>query len=397
MASHTTNRKEPFMAPGWLADAAKKRSGPAPQAFLDRLQYSYEHPAEFKEELREKQIQAGQDPNAFVKLMAEENKATRPVSLDLQPQDASAMTSKETRAGHLQSKESAATIERDNSIKSSLPRWTWTRPQLSVRLTGRITKPTQNRANKAPTQAKSASNRRSRSKSGTASPMDVDPPQTIAESSAAGASRMPESAGSGSTTQSTSQPYPFPARPQLPNWHTSITPRSLELYEKRHRHRPQEIAAIDALKACIERCEKNRLAKDFKDLRDHVHKAEIMLKMDKFKVRKTRILTEDGLPRIFAEAAGFPWDLKADAWHLYQRWVSEDFDNNILRGIVTVKEKDRNGDRLDPTYRNQHPQDPKVFGDNGAVLGQWWPTQLCVVRDGIHGAPQAGKLYFTLF
>jgi uncharacterized protein (UPF0335 family) len=233
--------------------------------------------------------------------------------------------------------------------------------------------------------------------------MEIDQPHPLAESSASGAARMhvsdePESAGSSDTyaaAQPTAQLYPFPARPQLPDWHSSISQQGLMLLGRK-RPRPQALTTIDALKACIGRCEKNGLPKDFKDLRDFVHRAE-MLEMDKFKIRKTRILTGDGLPRIFDEAAGFPWDLKADAWHLYERWIVEDFDNNILRGIVTIKEKDRNGDRLDSTYRNKHPRDPKVFGDNGAALGQWWPTQLCAVRDGIHGAPQAGKLYFILF
>ena len=161
------------------------------------------------------------------------------------------------------------------------------------------------------------------------------------------------------------------------------------------RKRPQELAAIDALKECIRRCEqeknKSKLAKEYNDLRNHVHKAEIKLNMDKFKVRKTRILTEAGLPRIFKEDAHFPADLKADAWNLYERWMNEDFEQDILRGIVTVKGKDRNGDRLDPAYRAKHPKDPKVFGGEGLILGQWWPSQLCTVRDGAHGAAQGGK------
>lgn len=177
----------------------------------------------------------------------------------------------------------------------------------------------------------------------------------------------------------------------MPAWYLSVSKQSQDLLERK---RPQELAAIDALKACIGRCEHEkltvRLDKEYNNLRDYVHKAESSLNMDKVKVKKTRILTEAGLPRIFNENANFPWDLKADAWHLYERWMNEDFERDILRGIVTVKGKDRNGDRLDPAYRLQHPKDPKNFGDNGAVLGQWWPSQLCAVRDGIHGAAQGG-------
>jgi hypothetical protein len=384
MASQPPRKKAPFRSPTWLSDAARKRSGPPPQAFLDRLQFACEHPVEFQKELREKAVQAGQDPNAFAELMAEQNKTTQPVSLNLLRQDASTLTSKEP---HAASVNTSAT----SRPESSSPHFSWAGLQPRLGTNGQITKLPQSKPD--------ARDRRTSSASGTVLPMEIDQPHPLAESSASGAARMPESAGSSDTyaaAQPITQLYPFPARSQLPNWHNSISQQKL-MWLERKRPRPQELAAIDALKACIGRCEKNRLTKDFKDLHDHVHKAEIMLRMDKFKVRKTRILTEDGLPRIFGEAADFPWDLKADAWHLYERWVAEDFDNDILRGIITVKAKDRNGDRLDRTYRNKHPRDPKVFGDNGAVLGQWWPSQLCAVRDGIHGAPQAGKLYCTLF
>ena len=381
MVSQPPNTKASFRSPTWLSDVAKKRTGPSPQAFLDRLQFAREHPAEYQRDLREKAKKVGQDPDAFAKSMAEQNKTTQPVSLNLLPQDASTLTSKEP---HVASMKNATATSRPE-----LPIWTWPSPQPRLGTKGQIIKLPQSKPD--------ARNRRTSSASSTASPMKIDEPSPLAESSASGAARMPESAGSSETyaAQPTAQPYPFPARSQLPNWHKSISQKSLMHLDRRPR--PQELAAIDALKACIGRCEKDGLTEDFEYLRYHVHKAEITLKMDKFIVRKTRVLTEYGLPRIFGEAADFPWDLKADAWHLYERWMAEDFNKDILRGIVTVREKERNCDRLDPTYRSRHPHDPKVFGDNGAVLGQWWPTQLCAVRDGIHGAPQAGKLYYNLF
>ena len=383
MANQPPNTKAPFRSPTWLSDVAKKRTGPPPQAFLDRLQFAREHPVEFQKELREKAKKAGQDPDAFAKLMAEQNKTTQPVSLSLLPQDASTLTSKEPSVASVNTCATTSATPRPE-----LPIWSWPSPQPRLGTKGQIVKPHQSKPD--------ARNRKTSSTSSTASSMKIDKPSPLAESSASGAARMPENAGSSETyaAQPTAQPYPFPARSQLPNWHTSISNKSLTRSSKR---RPQELAAIDALKACIGRCEKDRLTNDFEVLRNDVHKAEIMLNMDKFIVRKTRILTEHGLPRIFGETADFPWDLKADAWHLYERWMAEDFNKDILRGIVTVREKERNCDRLDPTYRSQHPHDPKVFGDNGAVLGQWWPSQLCAVRDGIHGASQAGKLYCTLF
>ncbi|KAF1924789.1 uncharacterized protein M421DRAFT_424426 [Didymella exigua CBS 183.55] len=266
----------------------------------------------------------------------------------------------------------------------------------SLRAKGQIKKPTQ--AKKRDGRRKPAKTARSSSASGTASPIDIDSPRPVPESSASGAVRESLHAVSRTlaiplpaTTQPGGNTYQFPPRTSMPTWYLAVTKQSLDLLERR---RPQELAAIDALKACITRCiqekSKAKLAKEYDHLRDHVHKAESSLNMDKVKIKKTRVLTEAGLPRIFDEHASFPWDLKADAWHLYEKWMNEDFDRDILRGVVTVKGKGRNGDRLDHAYRAQHPRGPKQFGDNGAVLGQWWPSQLCAVRDGVHGAAQGG-------
>jgi len=57
---------------------------------------------------------------------------------------------------------------------------------------------------------------------------------------------------------------------------------------------------------------------------------------------------------------------------------------------VTVKGKDRNGDRLESAYRSKHPTTAKYHGEGELILGQWWPTQLCTVRDGAHGSSQGG-------
>jgi hypothetical protein len=60
-----------------------------------------------------------------------------------------------------------------------------------------------------------------------------------------------------------------------------------------------------------------------------------------------------------------------------------------MRGIKTVT-KDRDADRIDEKYKKKFPGDAKYYGEGDLVLGQWWPTQLCTVRDGAHGAAQGG-------
>ena len=442
MADRVQKNRTPFKSPNWLLEAAKKRSGvPVSQALLDRIQHARDHPDEAARKLREVAIRSGRDPATFKKVMRDVGENTPQVRLAQRAKEVSVeATVGEAGSGdqridisgtesavNQSSTPSPVAVEtptypapRDRpaspqarpaaqSTERSVP--PSPRAQRRVGAKGQITKPTQPRKrnersrNKGKVQKKPTKSGTTSSASGTASPMDVDVHQSTAESSASGAvrealdaaSRTLESQSS-STLQSVAQLYPFPTRPIMPAWYTSVSQQSLAQLDRR---RPQEIAAIDALKDCTRRCEqekhKSRLAKEYNELRNHVHKAEIKLDMDKIKVKKTRILTEMGLPRIFNEHADFPWDLKADAWYLYERWMDEDFEQDILRGIVTVKGKDRNGDRLDRTYTTKHPRDPKIIGNNGTVLGQWWPSQLCAVRDGVHGAAQGGKSCLTPF
>ncbi|KAF3049572.1 hypothetical protein E8E11_006915 [Didymella keratinophila] len=320
------------------------------------------------------------------------------VELDETPSPGPIPTPK-SPAPHAHSAPSTTQTAIPGTRRPSIPAITTAQPRIGAK--GQITKPTQAKAKKRDDQdsskkragrQKSAKTERSRSSSAAASSMEIDTPKPTEESPAAGARR--ESIAADAVPASSppdASSYPFLARPIMPSWYLSVTKQSMDLLERK---RPQELAAIDALKACIDRCEKEKskakLAKEHNDLRNHVHKAESSLDMDKVKIKKTRILIISGLPRIFSKDNDFPWDLKADAWHLYEKWMNEDFSRDILRGIVTVKGDLRNGDRLDPVYRAKHPRDPKQFGDNGAVLGQWWPSQLCAVRDGIHGAAQGG-------
>jgi hypothetical protein len=192
------------------------------------------------------------------------------------------------------------------------------------------------------------------------------------------------------------QVYKYPTL-DLPKWYLDIGLLSRPMNELSKR-RPQELTALEALRNCIDRCEgklkplkSEEKSKLFDELRNHVHKAEFLLNITKFVVRKTLILVPDkGLPRIFGEEANFPQDLKADAYQLYLRWMRGDFLQNVLRGIITTKGGDRTSDKLDQEYKAKHPTTARFYGDEGLVLGQCWPTQLCTVRDGAHGSSQGG-------
>jgi hypothetical protein len=215
-----------------------------------------------------------------------------------------------------------------------------------------------------------------------------------AESSRAGASRETAMDYTPSLFVSQSDKYTIL---DFPQWHLDIGPSSLAMKELAKK-RPQELTALEALKDCIGRCEEKMTQfksaerrKLIDELRNHVHKAEFLRNITKFIVRKARILVpENGLPRIFRDDVSFPPDLKADAYQLYLRWVRGEFSQDILRGITTIHGKDRTSDRLDKAYRARYPSTARFYGDEGLVLGQCWPTQLCTVRDGAHGSSQGG-------
>ncbi|KAL1794914.1 hypothetical protein ACET3X_006730 [Alternaria dauci] len=186
----------------------------------------------------------------------------------------------------------------------------------------------------------------------------------------------------------------YPVRAPLPEWYTSIPMKGYTM-EMMSKKRPPELTSLEALKACIKQCEDTKsavqLEKLYDALRDHIHKAEIRLEVNRFLIRKANMLSpEYGLTRIFRAGTDFPWDLKADAYQLYNRWWKNDLNQDILRGIISNKTENRTSDRLDDTYRKRFSLDAKHYGDGDLVIGQWWPTQLCTVRDGAHGSAQGG-------
>ena len=105
---------------------------------------------------------------------------------------------------------------------------------------------------------------------------------------------------------------------------------------------------------------------------------------------------EDGLPQLFdASFMGsikVPWDIRADAEELYNKWCRQIFETDLLRGIIAgkpaTKHQERSVDTIDPAYEGRVK--PKFHGNGLLLNGQWWPTQLATVRDGAHGHTIAG-------
>jgi len=139
-------------------------------------------------------------------------------------------------------------------------------------------------------------------------------------------------------------------------------------------------------------------ARIYKNIRTDLHKVAFQPVSAQL-LRSNRMLhEEDGLSQLFDEAhfkrGKWPFDIMSDAQELYNKWYRQVFETDLLRGIIRGKpstkklhvgkdeEDDSTVDRLDPAYKD------RVYGNfhgNGLLLnGQWWPTQLCTVRDGAH-------------
>jgi hypothetical protein len=224
----------------------------------------------------------------------------------------------------------------------------------------------------------------------------------VSESSGAGAARAAVTARAAPIDTSSifvNQIKKYPIL-DLPQWYKDITTSNFKMKEIA-RKRSLSHTSLESLKNCIGRCEiqlklakpvdRRKLEGFFDELRDHVHKSEFLPDINMYLVKAVRILTvENGLPRIFGEETHFPGDIKADAYQLYVRWMRGEFEQDVLRGIITVKGLNRGSDRLNPSYKAKHAKSAKFYGDDGLVLGQCWPSQLCTVRDGAHGSSQGG-------
>ncbi|KAF2091260.1 hypothetical protein K490DRAFT_54154 [Saccharata proteae CBS 121410] len=127
-------------------------------------------------------------------------------------------------------------------------------------------------------------------------------------------------------------------------------------------------------------------------IREELHLLAFM-EVDELMVRKKQMLhNASGLPQIFDPAYSggveYPADIRSDALEQYVRWASRVFSVELLRGTVEITKKGRKIRCLEPGYPGRMLAN--YYGEGNLINGQWWPTQLCTVRDGAHGATQGG-------
>ncbi|KAG9231896.1 PUA-like domain-containing protein [Amylocarpus encephaloides] len=153
--------------------------------------------------------------------------------------------------------------------------------------------------------------------------------------------------------------------------------------------------------SCILQAKDGNAEKQFTILRNRIHTMEfygfLKLPTAGALIKQSKILDDGkGLPLIFSghDSSIFPYDIRADAEMLWRRWVVKDLSPDLLRGINTVKgvlassNIKRTNHSSQKNYEYKRPAN--VFGANGLVNGQWWPSRLCAMRDGAHGAIEAG-------
>jgi len=199
-------------------------------------------------------------------------------------------------------------------------------------------------------------------------------------------SPLPPAAEPGEIVPSTQKRLP-------PTWYTSINvhqkaapgSRALENRLKRIR---------DFIKEC-KSSPRTVTAAQFNRVRTELHELEFLY-VNAIALRKSRLLhNDDGLPQIFdfdyTGGVTYPWDIKSDAEELYNKWYQEMFDPYLLRGLKITGGKGAGKHKtmsLDEGYPGRISCN--YWGAGYLVNGQWWPSQLCGLRDGAHGSAQGG-------
>ena len=113
-------------------------------------------------------------------------------------------------------------------------------------------------------------------------------------------------------------------------------------------------------------------------------------------IRASKLLDDGGLPDIFNGRGGaYPHDLVSDALAQYKKWAAGNYDPDLFRGIVYkdftpagTGAKSNKARSLEEGYAFKISS--SYVGAGGLTNGQWWPMQICLVRDGAHGTLEGG-------
>ena len=170
--------------------------------------------------------------------------------------------------------------------------------------------------------------------------------------------------------------------------------------DMKQRYSRGDLENLKYLISVIRECEqKANVGEDveasFAKLRQRIHQMEFYGFLSGILVKKSRLLEEEGLPAIFQSAKGvdYPWDLQADSLSLYRKWLVGVWDPFLLRGVETKQKTTASGKQL-KTRNLERGYVGRIscnyVGEGNLQNGQWWPLQICAMRDGAHGEIEAG-------
>ncbi|KAL8915748.1 MAG: hypothetical protein Q9172_006696 [Xanthocarpia lactea] len=158
-----------------------------------------------------------------------------------------------------------------------------------------------------------------------------------------------------------------------------------------------EEETLRGIKRLVERCvEAVQQGQDteeaFADLRDRLHHMQFYDWLSRQLIEKTKVFELTSIGAILINQDNiFPWDLQADAQILAKQVFKYGCDPHLLRGVTTTQnsnEKKSKGYSIDRNY--PFLTSANYIGGGDLINGQWWSKRICALRDGAHGATEAG-------
>lgn len=127
------------------------------------------------------------------------------------------------------------------------------------------------------------------------------------------------------------------------------------------------------------------------NLRKRLNDMEVWDFVDEQLVARSKVFDQSSLYGVTFDLE-FPWDIRRDAERLLSKWDSKDFNTDLMRGVETRRGTNKNS--LEFKIRSLEKAFPMVkanyHGQGNLYNGQWWPLQICTIRDGAHGSFEGG-------
>ena len=168
----------------------------------------------------------------------------------------------------------------------------------------------------------------------------------------------------------------------------------------KQKYNRSDLQNLKFITSLIRDCESAAQAGDelrplFSRLRQKLHQLEFYDFLSDILIKTSKLLEAGGLPSIFDNIGGvnYPWDLRADSEALHQKWLAGVIDPHLLRGIDTKEVRGTSGKPVKTrSLQKDYPRKVSCnyIGQGKLQNGQWWPLQICAMRDGAHGEIEAG-------